>query len=649
MMEPPRSHVPRISLQPPEVDFIDNHLDSRHPAFATPPSRYSPSHGAYIICDPLDQSQSLTRPGSGWDLISQSNSSTPRNVQITSRPLAAEPMEALKFWDNLFRRAMNKLKENHPTGPGSKQEFSIRDKTDCTSVFDQLENAKEYYCKKDRSFKAKFTRIYRKVTDNAAEPLLGASKFVPNIDYVTPVLGAVQILLEAAIKAAKVRQDALNAFDDIDKVFNQVEGYLQIYSNDENLEKASVDLIATVFHAIECVISFFVKSPGKKAVSVTFNKEGYQEAITASLSAIKVQGENLISQADMSGKYEISNGLQTIVDHMPSAEQIEDMRYDQHVLKTMFMRFLHDYEMNSRAYDRERMVIEYSRPCSPIPPYEAVPTEQYISPHQLLDWISIPDLLVKDIEIIHNTRYVKVPVVERARADQLVNTAQLRDWLVSPRSAQLLIHGNYDIRRRLSGLTLLCTSLADSLADKSPKCLYLVFYCGLHANIHDEHTGGLAIVQSFIRQLLCQYDFSNCILVGDVRPDLLCFGDIGELCCLFERLIFQLPRNTLLVCLIDGVVYYEREEFMKSMADVLITLLRISNEQRTGASVKVLLTSPTKTMTIRKPFPDELILCMEAKARSGVVLTGRGRLERQLNEQMDSRSGFVHQTDSVPY
>ncbi|KAM0420242.1 hypothetical protein ACHAPD_003813 [Fusarium lateritium] len=172
-------------------------------------------------------------------------------------------MEALKFWDNLFRRAMNKLKENHPTGPGSKQEFSIRDKTDCTSVFDQLENAKEYYCKKDRSFKAKFTRIYRKVTDNAAEPLLGASKFVPNIDYVTPVLGAVQILLEAAIKAAKVRQDALNAFDDIDKVFNQVEGYLQIYSNDENLEKASVDLIATVFHAIECVISFFVKSPGR--------------------------------------------------------------------------------------------------------------------------------------------------------------------------------------------------------------------------------------------------------------------------------------------------------------------------------------------------------------------------------------------------
>ncbi|XEV04922.1 hypothetical protein FSHL1_010209 [Fusarium sambucinum] len=648
-MEPSTSHVPRISLQPPEVDFIDNHLDSRHPAFATPPSRYSPNHGAYMICDPLGQSQSLTRPESNRDLISQSNPSTPRNVQIPSRPLAAEPMEALKFWDSLFHRAMNQLKENHPTEPGSKQEFSIRDKTDCTSVFDQLENAKESYCKKDRSFKAKLTRIYRKVTDNAAEPLLGVSKFVPNIDYVTPILGAVQILLEAAIKAAKVRQEALSAFDDIDKVFNQVEGYLQIYSNDENLEKAAVDLIATVFHAIECVISFFVKSPGKRAISVTFNKEGYQEAITESLSAIKVQGENLISQADMSGKFETSNGLQTILDRMPLSEEIEDIRHSQHFLKTMFMRFLHDYDMNSRAYDRERLAIEYSRPCSPNPPYESLPTEQYISPYQLLDWINIPDLLARDIEIIQSTRYVKVPAVERARADQLVNTAQLRDWLVSPSSAQLLIHGNYDIRRRLSGLTLLCTSLAESLADKSPKCLYLVFYCGLHADSnYDEHTGGLAIIRSFIRQLLCRYDFSNCILVNDVRPDLLCHGDINELCCLFERLIFQLPRNTLLVCLIDGVVYYEREEFIQSMGDVLISLLRISNEQRTGASVKVLLTSPTKTMTIRKPFPDELVLCMEAKARSG-VLAGKGRLERQLNEQMDSRSGFVDQTDSVLY
>lgn len=206
-----------------------------------------------------------------------------------------------------------------------------------------------------------------------------------------------------------------------------------------------------------------------------------------------------------------------------------------------------------------------------------------ISTQELLDCIDIPDLLVGDKEIINRTRRIRVPPIERARAEQLVNTAQLGEWLVCPHSAQLLIHGNYDIRCRISSLTLLCTSLADTLADGAPNCLCLLFYCGLHDSLdYDEYTGGRAIIQSFICQLLCQYDFSNCISVDDVRSDLLYLGDIDELCCLFERLVFQLLRSTLLVCLIDGVVYYEREEFMEGMADVLVTLLRITKEQRKG-------------------------------------------------------------------
>ncbi|KAL5590948.1 hypothetical protein FOBRF1_014505 [Fusarium oxysporum] len=275
------------------------------------------------------------------------------------------------------------------------------------------------------------------------------------------------------------------------------------------------------------------------------------------------------------------------------------------------------------------MAFECSRRCSP------VTVEQRINPQELLDWINIPDLLVEDKEIINRTRHIRVPAVERARAEQLVNTGQLREWLVSPHSTQLLIHGNYDIRCRVSGLTLLCTSLADSLADRAPNCLYLLFYCGLHDNFeYDEYTGGRAVIQSFICQLLCQYDFSNCISVGDVRPDLLHLDDVDKLCFLFERLVFQLPESTLLVCFVDGVVYYEREEFKESMADVLVTLLRISKEQRTSANIKVLLTSPTRTMEVRRTFYDELVICMESRARSGVAAS-KGRLERQLSEQVD--------------
>lgn len=61
-------------------------------------------------------------------------------------------------------------------------------------------------------------------------------------------------------------------------------------------------------------------------IAVTFNPEGYQQRITESLAAIKTQSENLISEADMSAKYETSNGLHMVLDRKLKAS-MGDPRY----------------------------------------------------------------------------------------------------------------------------------------------------------------------------------------------------------------------------------------------------------------------------------------------------------------------------------
>jgi hypothetical protein len=53
---------------------------------------------------------------------------------------------------------------------------------------------------------------------------------------------------------------------------------------------------------------------GKRVIPATFNPESYKYAITESLCAIKAKAEHLISQADMSAKYETRNGLQMVLD-----------------------------------------------------------------------------------------------------------------------------------------------------------------------------------------------------------------------------------------------------------------------------------------------------------------------------------------------
>lgn len=59
----------------------------------------------------------------------------------------------------------------------------------------------------------------------------------------------------------------LGAFDDVDTMFRDIELFSQIYPGDENIQKASVDLIASTLCAVENVITFFLKGTCKYMAS----------------------------------------------------------------------------------------------------------------------------------------------------------------------------------------------------------------------------------------------------------------------------------------------------------------------------------------------------------------------------------------------
>lgn len=55
----------------------------------------------------------------------------------------------------------------------------------------------------------------------------------------------------------------LFAFDEVDSMFADIELFLQMYPGDENIQRASVILIASTLFAVENVIAFFVKGTRK--------------------------------------------------------------------------------------------------------------------------------------------------------------------------------------------------------------------------------------------------------------------------------------------------------------------------------------------------------------------------------------------------
>ncbi|ELR10196.1 hypothetical protein GMDG_04589 [Pseudogymnoascus destructans 20631-21] len=273
------------------------------------------------------------------------------------------------------------------------------------------------------------------------------------------------------------------SFDNIDMMFQEIELFLQTFTDDDNIDEASIDLVVAAFAAIESVMDF---SSINRIGGSILKRGDYEKEALATLDTVQSKGDLLIRQAKNSQMWMVRQGFQTIKE----TSHIKDM------ILSLFDPLLD--ELDARR--------EKGRATHPIDPVQGVGSSRI--------------------------------------------------------SSQLLVHGKYDDQRYVSGLSLFCSSFAQSLEARAPRFTPLIF-CRLHTDPDtDRHTGGRTIIQNFICQLLCQFDFDTRSFASEKLDEhLIKLGDVGELCRLFQWLVGKLPQSVVLFCLIDGVGYYERKEF----------------------------------------------------------------------------------------
>ncbi|KAG8156891.1 hypothetical protein KVR01_013304 [Diaporthe batatas] len=255
----------------------------------------------------------------------------------------------------------------------------------------------------------------------------------------------------------------------------------------------------------------------------------------------------------------------------------------------------------------------------------------YSIPH-IASCIGGPDIL-PDVQRLTESRETAMTGPERAHAEQLVRKYQFRQWLESPTSSQLVVHGNYRPGGSASGLSFVCLSLANKLSEYGNHFIPLMFFCGM--NKDDDggvRTGGRALIRSFIYQLLGHACFrgSPGVALSPQTLDRVRNGDIEALTGLFSHLVSLTPPQTTVCCLVDGALYYERDEFWDGFVRALRPLLQLSGQTRaTHTPLKLLITSPTPTSYVRDFFPGDVVLSMAGIGRAGVVPSTQ-RLEREL-------------------
>ncbi|KAF1955393.1 hypothetical protein CC80DRAFT_536340 [Byssothecium circinans] len=657
-MNESRYSIPQLSLQPPAVDFIDNCLPSHHPTFQDPPAMYDVSRQRFTP-------KTHITTASAMEL----------QFTISPRPLASS-LDSMAFWDEVFPPAMARLKAQH-LEPKKRAEsgYSIRDRWKWDDVQALLDNAREAYTN-ETGISGCIKRVRRHVADNI-QPAAQLATLVPNTELVSPVVNTIQFLLEAMQRAATVREQVLNGMEDLEQIFQDVDFFLATFPKDENIRNAAVNVVTAVLLAVEQVIGFYIKHTLKKMGCAVLKGEEYQSSIIESLAGVKDSSRALIHQAQSSSIDSTRRGINEVIKRTQEmrrfqheilrgqGQQSKDLhRIDDKVLEirddgretqnyvvvmtqalNQLFELLQTYDrdrrflVNSMKQTQEERDIErrnnaslqldvrhvQSSTPSPSPSMNAntpATQEYHITPQQLYNLVDIAIVQSEDLQQIERRR-ASLPTKDVALAEQIIQTQPFTIWLRKPVSTRLLVHGNSQGIQYVSPLTLLCSTLSQTLQQKQ-NFVSLIFFCGLHIDQGDPNTGGSAIIRSFIAQLLSQHFIDTQHIHHEVNLNAAHAGDINALCALFVALLRRLPAMTTVFCFIDGIGYYERDQFVDSSIHVLHYITWCIKDAGIRAALKVLVTSAAPTSEVRKIIEEDEIVSMTGlRSTGGVASTER--------------------------
>lgn len=293
------------------------------------------------------------------------------------------------------------------------------------------------------------------------------------------------------------------------------------------------------------------------------------------------------------------------------------------------------------------------RPVSPLPVTLALPPPPPASaygvslPHfqvwtaqTLLQLLGMPDISASDLQGVKELDST-LSKRDKSKADHVLQTELFQQWMACLGPAKLLIHGNFRGSRTVSPLSLLSATLTEAARADQNRLVSLVFFCGCHLDREeDPFSGGRALMQTLISQLLQQQPHTSISTSPwELDMDRVRQGDLQQICRLLNLLVHRLPGEVTLFCLIDGMVYYERDEFIDEMHYVLTEIMRLVGDPTIQSNVKLLITSPWRTDMAQDFFQeDREILHMEGMPSVELTPSASRVIHRHISNAESDKS-----------
>ncbi|KKA23891.1 hypothetical protein T310_2075 [Rasamsonia emersonii CBS 393.64] len=478
-----------------------------------------------------------------------------------------------------FAEALTAFQDSHPLPKSlAKSRFSIRNKPTWDAIFQEVKEAEAKYTAVNCS--SKIHLPWRWVGKHAAG-LKTYTAFIPSGTYTSILSVSLGIIFDAATRMQKLRATALEGLESVPGHLQNVIDYLEEYDVDERIHRATVAFYVAILAALEEVLVFYTKSA---------------DADESRMTIARLENYMLTMLRDRVQESEWK---------MEAARLLEELRKERR-----------RNQRNPRSYQNLQKLFASRVALSPSPAPGGC-----IDQPQLFNLINIePHFAEAGLQrVISACRNQSLAL--QSRALWLLRSQRLQQWLNSPHSDAVLIHGNSD-PEKLSPVSFFCGLLIRSLADIEPARV-VHFFCGIHSAPHDPLTGARGLLRSLIAQLLCQDGYDVAFLK---RRDVHAIGcmELGALQDLFINLVAQLHASTVLFCVLDGINFYETDKHAIETGSVFRQIMDLVRADESRAVVKFLVTSPSKTRHVEQAFPaEDRITIPRTVANEGQELTGR--------------------------
>ncbi|KAH0283181.1 hypothetical protein KCU62_g9179, partial [Aureobasidium sp. EXF-3399] len=223
-------------------------------------------------------------------------------------------------------------------------------------------------------------------------------------------------------------------------------------------------------------------------------------------------------------------------------------------------------------------------------------TEPIIHQGQLTSFMAVDDDHLADIShILENSTRFDMDEVRLAYT--VANSTDIRDWLSATRGI-LFLNGSGDMTAaREPPFSAVLASLVFGIS-QNPEAVVLRFLCGLHSEPNQAISGASGLLRSLITQLSFKYDFNLGFINSESYREGLREHDLQTLCETFSAMVSQLPTDSELYYVIDGISWLEtprwREDLIAAVAYVCYLCVDPVGQTR----LKILMSSPARSLLL---------------------------------------------------